>query len=152
MSGRIRQKSSGGKTAAIGIFLLILLGIWIIVKLNGGGKSGISGATDKERIEYINSFGWEVAAAADKVEDIRIPANFDEAYEQYNALQKEQGFDLRPYRAYSARQYTYRITNYEGQSPAVPICVHLIVIDGEIVGADISSSEANGFVTVLAKK
>ncbi len=34
----------------------------------------------------------------------------------------------------------------------MPICANLLVIDGEIIGADISSSEANGLVTVLAKK
>ena len=148
---RTGKRTKGGKTVVIGIFFLILLGIWAVIKITGGVASSIPGATDKERISYINSFGWEVEPAA-KVEDIRIPPNFDEAYEQYNALQKEQGFDLRKYRAYSARQYTYKITNYGEQTPAVPICAHLIVIDGKIVGADISSAEADGMVTVLAKK
>lgn len=146
------KEKSGGRTVVIGIAFLLLLGVWILVRMFGGADKTVPGATDKERIEYINSFGWQVYPAAEKVEDIRIPANFDEAYEQYNALQKEQGFDLRKYRAFSARQYTYRITNYEDGEPAIPICVHLIVIDEKIVGADISSSEANGFVTVLAKK
>ena len=147
-----KRRARSGKTAVIGIILLIAAAVWILTRFISSAAGGISGKNDYERIAFIESFGWDAGNVPVEIEEIRIPVEFDEAYEQYNALQKEQGFDLRPYRAYSARQYTYRITNYEGQSPAVPICVHLIVIDREIVGADISSSEANGFVTVLAKK
>ena len=146
------RKPRSGRTVMIGMALIILAGVWGLVRLSSNGSGHISGATNEERISYIESFGWDSAAVPSLVEEVRIPSRFDEAYEQYNALQKEQGFDLRKYRAYYAKKYTYEIKNFDGADPAVPICANLLVIDGEIVGADISSSEANGLVTVLAKK
>lgn len=140
------------KAALLGIALLIAAAVWVIIRLVMNGASGIPGSTNNERIAYIKSFGWDTGTVPDKVSEIRIPARFDDAYIQYNAIQKEQGFDLRKYRAYTAMKYTYSIKNYDSTDPVVPIYANLIVIDGEIVGADISSAAANGFVTVLAKK
>lgn len=145
-----KTKRRSGKTVMIGVILIIIAAVWGFIRLTSQGSSGISGATDRERTAYIESFGYEVGTVPDKIEEIRIPANFDEAYEQYNAIQREQGFDLRKYRAYYAKKYTYTITN--SGSTAVPLCANLIVIDGIIVGADISSPEAGGVLTVLAKK
>lgn len=149
--GTSRGKRSSGKTVLIGIALLILAAVWLVWRLVGEQAGGIDGSTNAKRIEYIESFGWKTSTVPDAVEEIRIPSRFDEAYEQYNALQKQQGFDLRKYAAYTANKYTYRLTNYEGADPVVPINANLIVVEGEIVAADISSAEANGFVTVLAK-
>lgn len=140
------------KAGLIGVLLIAAAVIWVIVRLVTNGAAGIPGATNNERITYIQSFGWDTGAVPDKISEIRIPARFDDAYTQYNAIQKEQGFDLRKYRAYTAMKYTYSIKNYDSTDPVVPIYANLIVIDGEIVGADISSAAANGFVTVLAKK
>ena len=149
MSGR---KPRSGRTALIGVILIITAAVWGIVRFTAVGASKIPGGTNEERVKYIESFGWDSDAVPSDVEEVRIPSRFDEAYEQYNALQKEQGFDLRKYRACFAKKYTYPIRNFDGADPAVPICANILVIDGEIVGADISSAEANGLVTVLAKK
>ena len=145
------KRKRSGKAVIIGVILLILAGLWGLIRLNSHGSDLPDGSTAEKRIEYIRSYGWEVGIAPTAIKEIRIPANFDDAYEQYNALQREQGFDLRKYRACYAYKYTYDILNYAEPSP-VPICVNLIVYDGRIIGADISSSEANGLVTVLAKK
>ena len=85
------------------------------------------------------------------VEEVRIPSKFDEEYTKFNALQKEQGFDLRKYRACTVTRYTYAIQNAENPDPVVPVIAELLVYEGKIIGASISSAEANGFVTVLAK-
>lgn len=145
------KKRRSGKAMIAGILLLVLAGIWGVSRLFPRTDPSPGGATAEQRIEYIKSFGWDVNIAPTSIKEIRIPANFDEAYEQYNALQREQGFDLRKYRACYAYKYTYDILNYSEPSP-VPICASLIVYNGRIIGADISSSEANGLVTVLAKK
>ena len=144
-------RKRSGKAVIIGAVLLIIACLWGIIRLNSRADDRPDGSTAEKRIEYIRSYGWDVGIAPTAIKEIRIPANFDEAYEQYNALQREQGFDLRKYRACYAYKYTYDILNYAEPSP-VPICVNLIVYDGKIIGADISSSEANGLVTVLAKK
>lgn len=145
-----RGKMHSKKTLVIGIVLIVIVGLWGFIRLTSQSENEIPGSNDRERTAYIKSFGYEVGTVPDKVEEIRIPANFDEAYEQYNAIQREQGFDLRKYRAYYAKKYTYSIKNYDNPSP-IPICANLIVIDGKIVGADISSSEAGGLMTVLAR-
>ncbi len=147
-----RQRARSGKAAMLGLLLLALAGIWLLVRLAVRPKAEIAGATNAQRVEYIESFGWDAGTVPTDIREITIPARFDDAYNQYNALQKEQGFDLRKYCACDAHKYTYRIRNYDGADPAVPINANLIVIDGKIVAADISSAEANGFVTVLAKK
>ena len=147
-----KRKARSGKTAVIGVILLIAAGIWIITRFISAESGGIPGGNDYERIAFIESFGWKAGNVPVEIEEIRIPVEFDEAYEQYNALQREQGFDLRKYRAHIAKKYTYNISNFDGSDPAVPICANLIVIDGKIAAADISSAEAGGMVTVLAKK
>lgn len=137
---------------AIAAVLMCIAVVWIAVRLLGSAAGGADGSTNAKRIEYIESFGWKTGTVPDSVEEIRIPARFDEAYEQYNALQKEQGFDLKRYAAAYAYKYTYRLTNYEGTDPVIPINANLLVVDGVIVGADITSAEDGGFVTVLVKK
>lgn len=145
------NKRRSGRLAIIGAVMLILLGVWAIVRANAPGDSRPDGSTAERRIEFIRSFGWDVGIAPTSITEIRIPSTFDEAYEQYNALQREQGFDLRRYKACYAYKYTYEIENYAEPSP-VPICASLIVCEGKIIGADISSSEADGLITVLVKK
>lgn len=145
------KKPRRGKSLTLGVLLIVLAGVWCIFKLSSGGGTHIPGDTNEERIQYIETFGWESAPVPSSVEEVRIPSRFDEAYTQYNALQKEQGFDLMKYRACFVKKYTYEITAPDGSDPAVPICANLLVLDGEIIGADISSMEANGLVTVLAK-
>lgn len=147
-----KRKARSGKTVIVGIILLAAAGIWVLTRLFSFGGTAVSGKNDKERTAFIESFGWVSAKVPDKIEEIRIPVEFDEAYEEYNDLQRKQGFDLRKYRAYIAKKYTYSISNFDGEESGVPICANLIVIDGIIVGADISSAKADGFMTVLAKK
>lgn len=148
---KTRKRRSGKPAVIIGAIMLILLGVWAIVRANAPGDTRPDGSTAERRIEFIRSFGWDVGIAPTSITEIRIPAVFDEAYERYNALQKEQGFDLRRYKACYAYKYTYDIENYAEPSP-VPICASLIVYEGKIIGADISSAEADGLVTVLVKK
>lgn len=136
-------------TAAL--ILIAAAVVWAVLRAAIKPRAILDGETNAQRVEYIRSFGWETSTVPTDSEEIRIPARFDDAYTQYNALQKEQGFDLTRYRSCYARKFTYKITNYNGADPAVPINANLIIYDGKIIAADISSAAANGFVTVLAK-
>lgn len=144
------KKRHSGKTMLLGVLLLVGAALWGLFRLNGSGSGGVCGETNSDRLSYIESFGWDAGIIHTDVCEVRIPAEFDEAYEQYNALQLEQGFDLRRYRACIVKKYTYNIKEAGGEAPAVPMLASLLVLDGEIIGADISSAEADGFVTVLA--
>ncbi|MBP1543803.1 MAG: DUF4830 domain-containing protein [Oscillospiraceae bacterium] len=147
--GRKNTHSKG--MIAAGAVLLIGAGIWGLVRLNAKGQ-GIPAATNDQRIAYINGCGWQTGTTHDELTEIRIPVNFDEVYEDYNDIQLMQGFDLRPYRAHSVKKYTYNISNYrpDGSTAPLPdIYANLLVEDGILIGADISSGEAGSFVTVL---
>lgn len=134
---------------AVGLILLAAAGIWGLTRVFGGGTSGIPGETNQQRIEYIESFGWNTGVTHCDLEEIRIPVNFDEIYEEYNDLQKKQGFDLRSYRAHSVKKYTYEISRSDDDP--LPLYAELLVENGVIIGADITSAEAGGMMTVLAE-
>lgn len=134
---------------AVGLILLAAAGIWGLTRVFGGGSSGIPGETNQQRIEYIESFGWNTGITHCDLEEIRIPVNFDEIYEEYNDLQKKQGFDLRSYRAHSVKKYTYEISRSDDDP--LPLYAELLVENGVIIGADITSAEAGGMMTVLAE-
>ncbi|MBP0983529.1 MAG: DUF4830 domain-containing protein [Oscillospiraceae bacterium] len=134
---------------AVGLILLAAAGIWGLTRVFGGGSSGIPGETNQQRIEYIESFGWNTGVTHCDLEEIRIPVNFDEIYEEYNDLQKKQGFDLRSYRAHSVKKYTYEISRSDDDP--LPLYAELLVENGVIIGADITSAEAGGMMTVLAE-
>ncbi len=147
-----KSKRGSKKALLIGVLLLLAAAVWCAIRLVTVNGGGIPGGTNEERIAYINSFGYNTGLTHTDVTEVRIPAQFDEAYEQYNALQKEQGFDLRKYRACRVKKYTYSIDNFDEGDPAVPIAANLLVYEDKIIGADISSAKADGLVTVLAKK
>lgn len=146
-----KQNTRSGGALIAGAVLLILAAIWGLVRLSGGAKP-IDGSTNSARIAFITSCGWETDSTHCELTEVRIPVNFDEVYEDYNELQLKQGFDLRPHRAHSVKQYTYLIHNYRDAGSGTPlpdIYANLLVEDGEIIGADISSGESGSFVAVL---
>ncbi len=146
-----RKNERSGKLVALGTVLFVAAGVWGIVRLSSG-STDIPAATNDQRIAFIEKCGWKTELTHCELTEIRIPVDFDEIYEQYNDIQIMQGFDLRPYRAHSVKKYTYNIENYlpEGSTKSLPdIYANLLVEDGKLIGADISSGEAGGFVTVL---
>ena len=107
-----------------------------------------SGKTSVNRIEFLKSFGWEVSTEVVE-ENIVIPMEFNKVYEDYNKLQRSQGYDLRDFRGESATKFTYQITNYpkpaDGDFP-INIVANILVFDGKIIGGDVCSMELNGFL------
>lgn len=146
-----KKSSRSPVLIAAGFLLLAAAAVWGIIRLSSGDEA-IPAATNEQRIAFIRECGWETELTHCDLTEVRIPVNFDEVYEEYNGLQLMQGFDLRPYRAHSVKKYTYLISNYreeEGGTPLPDIYANLLVEDGVLIGADISSGEAGGLVTVL---
>ena len=104
-----KGRARSGKTAVFGLILLAAAAIWILTRFISTAAGGISGKNDYDRISFIESFGWDAGNVPVEIKEIRIPVQFDEAYEQYNELQREQGFDLRKYRVHIAKKYTYEL-------------------------------------------
>ena len=105
--------------------------------------------TAEERVNYINSLGFETDSSEESKEII-IPTRFNDVYNKYNEIQKKQGLDLAEYKGKTAVMYTYHITNYGDNDNVI---ANLIVFDGQLIGADLCDTSAdNGFLVALNDK
>jgi len=102
------------------------------------------GTTPAQQQTFLRGYGWEVDPAPLAVRDIVIPSEFDDVYEEYNQIQRTQGFDLCEFKEETVSLITYNVINYQGA--ATQVTASLLVCRGKIIGGDISSSDAeNGF-------
>lgn len=102
-----------------------------------------------DRIEFLRQFGWEVESEPVEIAEVTVPEEFDKVYQSYNELQKKQGFDLTKYAKKNVDRYTYRITNYDGYEGEV--LVSILVHKNKVIGGDVCSADANGFIHGLDK-
>lgn len=108
------------------------------------------GVKDEEgRIAFLSQFGWEVEETPVESTTVTIPREFDKVFAAYNEMQRAQGLDLSNYSGKTVERYTYTVTNYEGYEGTV--LANLLIHRGRVIGADICSAEADGFVHGLKK-
>ena len=98
-----------------------------------------------ERRNFIRVHGFETAEDY-TVKTVTIPLVWSDVYENYNKLQKSQGYDLSLFKGVTVTQYTYEVKNYPTDEV---VLVHLLVYDGVIIGADVMSTAADGFMQGL---
>ena len=111
-------------------------------------KDKISGETVTDRVTFAKSLGYSISEQYETKKEIVIPSVFSDVYENYNALQKNNGFDLSAYKGEQATVYTYPVTNHpEGDG----VMMNIIVCKGRIIGGDICSAEYDGFMTGLVR-
>ena len=112
-------------------------------------KDKIPGDTVTDRVTFAKSLGYSISEQYETKKEIVIPSVFSDVYENYNALQKNSGFDLSAYKGEQATVYTYPVTNHpEGDG----VMMNIIVCKGRIIGGDICSAEYDGFMTGLVRK
>lgn len=104
--------------------------------------------TDEQRTEYLNSLGLRCGQLIES-RQIEIPSEFDDAYEKYNKIQTDSGFDLEKYKGKQATVFSYPVENYPTGEQNVR--ANLIVVKGKLVGGDICSSKLDGFMHGLRK-
>ena len=113
----------------------------------GGGAGSVrSVATvknEKSRVAYLAQNGWEVESPAKSESKVMIPRTFSPVFEDYNALQKQQGFDLSRYCGSEVTMYTYRVTNAQEDGEVLAV---LYVQDNKVVGGDVHSTALDGFM------
>ena len=100
--------------------------------------------TEEDRAGFLAQFGWKVSAEPVEVAEIKIPEEFDKIFTGYNEIQKRQGLDLSKYKNKTVTRYTYEITNYEGAEGKV--YANILVYRNKVIGGDICSAEAGGFI------
>ena len=104
-----------------------------------------SGAqTNEGRIEFLNSFGWEVSGEPTEITEVTVPSEFDTVFQGYNELQKAQGLDLSKYKKKTVTRYTFTVTNYDGYDGTV--YANVLVYRNRVIGGDICSADVSGFI------
>ena len=129
---------------------LILSGNTALVSASSSGAINLSDIkTEDDRVGFIEQFGLKVKGASTESKSFVIPDNFDRVLAGYNEIQKKQGLDISKYSKKKVTRYTYEIESYEDYDGEV--LVNLLIYRNRVIGCDVSSADANGFVKELIK-
>lgn len=118
------------------IIAVLTAALFIIGKVYSDKASVIDGSTHQKRIAFLKGINLCVEENVFSSKEIIIPSEFDQLYKSYNSVQKEAGFDLSRYKGEPVTLYTYRLNDVKN--------VDLLVLDGQIIGGDISDAKAEG--------
>lgn len=143
--GKLSRKTWTRALVLGGLLLLLLL---LLLGRAFGGAPGSARAEDTAaRVRFLAECGWTAAPESEQEQTIHIPEAFPPVYEDYNALQLQQGYDLRGYAGKDCTLYTYAVTNWPDETQTV--LANLYVFRGRIIGGDIHSTNLDGFMIGL---
>ncbi len=133
------------RTAAAAILLAAaVLALLVILQTRGGVLSAHYNVTTTQgRVDYLAALGWTVDAATETTKTVTLPRTFDKVFSDYNAVQLQQGFDLRPYAGLECTVCTYLVTNYEADSPVAAV---LYLYRNRVIAGDIHATAMDGFL------
>ncbi len=104
--------------------------------------------SNADRVAYLESYGWEVKEDPIATQELLVPPEMDESYDEYLALQSGQGFNLTKYAGKRLKRYTYEVTNYPTGESGVQ--ANLLIYKNTVVGGEVLSPQLNGFLHGLA--
>ena len=143
------------KKAAFWVIMaaLVIIGIVLLLgtrsqaaQAGTGAKAAASVKSEKGRVAFLESCGWKVESPAMKEETILIPKSFSPVFEEYNDLQKQQGYDLSRYCGKEVKLYTYKVLDSRlGDN----VLASLYVSDGTVIGGDVHATALDGFMIGL---
>ena len=99
-------------------------------------------AGNDARVDFLKSFGWEVAASPVESNQVRIPEEASAVYQRYNKLQQSQGFDLTDYAGKQVMRFVYKVNNYPGATE--PVYATVLIYKNRVIGGDITDTAAGG--------
>lgn len=141
------RKAIAAVVACAAVLILMILLISSLKGRPSPGEELITAASEEERAEYLRSLGWEIETSPMETLEFMLPQPLNDSYEEYNTLQKEQGFDLEPYAGMQVKRYSYRVLNYPNYPDDVQADLYLC---GDVViGGDILYCGDSGFVATL---
>ena len=110
----------------------------------GSGQASAKGIkTNEDRLAYVQSLGYAVEEQPSRSQEVMIPSEFDQVYQEYNGLQKECGFDLEKYRGKQVMLYTYTVQNYPDEPE---VMLDLLVYRNRVIGGAVYSAALDGFM------
>ena len=148
----VNLKWTRKKSVIVIIIAALVLALIVFCASHGGGKANVSSSnirSNDDRIAYLASLGWDCDPECVVEKNIVIPREFNEIYTQYNEFQLAQGFDLTNYQGMEVTLYAYRVRNFADDSETV--YAQLIICGSEVIGGDVHSTSADGFMLPLKK-
>lgn len=124
--------------AAVIVALILIFG----GKGEAAATSAPSLATNDGRVQFLESFGWEVTTSPLQSTQVKIPEEMSEVFRRYNALQLSQGYDLQEYAGKTVMRYVYEIVDYPEATE--PVLATLLVHKGKVIGGDITDTAPGG--------
>ena len=120
--------------------------ILAVILLFGGEKSETTSALtapdNDSRVKFLKDLGWDVVTSPKESSLVKIPDQPSDVFNRYNALQKDQGYDLTPYAGKKVMRYVYTVNNYPGATE--PVYATVLVYKNRIIGGDITDTDAKG--------
>lgn len=141
MTAKLNKKKAAAMFAAI---VGLIAGLILLF----GGKDDttptVSGSvsSNDSRVEFLQSFGWEVTTTPKESGQVKIPKTESEIFTRYNTLQKQQGYDLSQYAGKTVMRYVYQINNFPNASD--PVYATLLIYKNQIIGGDITDTAPKG--------
>ena len=147
MTTKVSKKKLAVILGAVAAFIAVL------VLLLSGRQSVSTGAdlrisSNDDRVRFLASFGWEVVTSPAETSQVRIPAETNEVFDRYNALQKAMGYDLVPYAGKTVMRYVYTVKNYPGATE--PVYATILIANNQVIGGDITDTAATGKIQGFA--
>ena len=136
---------------AIVVIVVAVVVLLVMLGFRCSGKNVREMKSETQRQSFLQEMGWKTDDEYDECKVVVIPEKFNDVYTNYNKLQKEQGFDLTKFAGKTVEVYTYKVKNYGGENKDEEINCHLMVCDGQLIGGDVCSSSADGFMQGLKK-
>ena len=109
---------------------------------------------DKEDVvEFAESLGYGVDDSRAEVVEVKLPSKADAVLEEYNNLQKSQGFNLMKYKNKTVVRYTFPVTKLPDEQTlqADPVLLTIIVYKDKVIGGDLYFTGNNSRVTGILK-
>ncbi|MDR0404763.1 MAG: DUF4830 domain-containing protein [Oscillospiraceae bacterium] len=107
------------------------------------GKYNICVKTDDDRAKFFSQFNWEVDPHPIIKDTVRIPERFNETYDSYSKIQREQGLNIEKCKGKICERFVYTVKNYESKFGEVRATI--LVRKNKVVAGDISSFSQGGF-------
>ena len=146
-----KVKKKTGTVILAALFLSLIAAVVLIARASTGRADIYTLKTEQDRQEFIHEMGWEADKEYTECKVVLIPEKWNDVYEKYNELQKEQGFDLENYKGKTCEIYTYKIHNYEGCDDSEEVYINLYICDGVLIGGDVCSWGLDGFMQGLKR-
>lgn len=131
------------KKSLTAVFLFTLFIIIVGGQFYAAAKPVINAKTNAGRVSFIKSLGLEPDDNNSQSKTVKVPICFSDVYKNYNALQKQAGYNLEMYKGLTVTVYTYPVGKISADNDD-DYYVNIMVYKNRVIGGDISSRNFYG--------